>query len=68
MKGVMRFGKKGKLSPKFLGHYKILKRICRVDYMFEFLADFAALHPIFHISIMRKCVGHSAFRECGRKR
>ena len=32
MKGVMRFGKKEKLSPTYVGSYKILKRICKVAY------------------------------------
>ena len=35
MKGVVRFGKKGKLSPKYVGPYKILKRIGKVAYELE---------------------------------
>ena len=35
MKGVMRFGKKGKLSPRYVGPYKILKRIGTVPYELE---------------------------------
>ena len=49
MKGVMRFGKKGKLSPRYVGPYKILKRVSKVAYELELTAELAAVHPIFHI-------------------
>ncbi|WMV09190.1 hypothetical protein MTR67_002575 [Solanum verrucosum] len=54
MKGVMRFGKKGKLS---IGSYRIFKRICNVPYEFELPPELVALHPIFHISMLKKCMG-----------
>ena len=57
IKGVMRFGKKGKLNPRYVGSYKILKRIGKVAYELEFPSRLAALHPVFHISLLKKCVG-----------
>ncbi|WMV37997.1 hypothetical protein MTR67_031382 [Solanum verrucosum] len=57
MKGVMRFGKKGKLSPRYVGLYKILKRVGKVAYELEVPTELAAVHPIFHISLLKKCVG-----------
>ncbi|WMV58980.1 hypothetical protein MTR67_052365 [Solanum verrucosum] len=57
MKGVMRFGKKGKLSPKYVGPYRILKRIGKVAYKLELPADLAAVHLVFYISLLKKCVG-----------
>ncbi|WMV41976.1 hypothetical protein MTR67_035361 [Solanum verrucosum] len=56
MKGVMRFGKKGKLSPIYVGPYRILKRIGKVAYELELPADLAAVHSVFHISLLKKCV------------
>ncbi|WMV18639.1 hypothetical protein MTR67_012024 [Solanum verrucosum] len=60
MKGVMRFGKKGKLSPRYVGPYRILKSIGKVAYELELLADLATVHPVFQISLLKKCVGDPA--------
>ena len=60
MKGVMIFGKKRKLSPRYVSPYKILKRIGKVAYELELLAELAAVHPVFHISLLKKCVGDLA--------
>ncbi|WMV14253.1 hypothetical protein MTR67_007638 [Solanum verrucosum] len=57
MKGVMRFGKKGKLSPRYIGPYQIAKRIGKVAYELELPQELAAVHPIFHISMLKKCMG-----------
>ncbi|WMV32195.1 hypothetical protein MTR67_025580 [Solanum verrucosum] len=57
MKGVMRFGKKGKLSPRYIGPYRIVKRIDNVAYELELPQELAAVHPVFHISMLKKCIG-----------
>ncbi|WMV46516.1 hypothetical protein MTR67_039901 [Solanum verrucosum] len=49
MNGVMRFGKKEKLSPRYVSPYKILKRVGKVTYELELPAKLAVVHPIFHI-------------------
>ncbi|WMV07354.1 hypothetical protein MTR67_000739 [Solanum verrucosum] len=56
MKGVMRFGKKGKLSPRYIGPYHIAKRIGNVAYELELPHELAAVHPVFHISMLKKCI------------
>ena len=60
MKRVMRFRKKGKLSPRYVGPYKIMKRIGKVAYELELLAKLAAVHPVFHISLLKKFLGDPA--------
>ena len=55
MKGVIRFGKKGKPSPRYVDPYKILKRVVKVAYELESPPGLAAVHPVFHISLLKKC-------------
>ncbi|WMV44889.1 hypothetical protein MTR67_038274 [Solanum verrucosum] len=58
MKGVMRFGKKGKLSLRYTGPYQISKRISKVAYELELPQELAVVHPVFHISMLKKCMGN----------
>ena len=57
MKGVMRFGKKGKFIPRYVSPYKILKWIGKVAFELELPPKLAAVHSVFHISLLNKCVG-----------
>ncbi|WMV38408.1 hypothetical protein MTR67_031793 [Solanum verrucosum] len=57
MKGVMRFGKKEKLSPQYIGPYKISNRIGSVAYELDLPHELVAVHPVFNISMLRKCIG-----------
>ena len=52
--------RKGKLSPRYVGPYKILKRVGKVAYELEFPAELQGMHPVFHISLLMKCVGDPA--------
>ena len=54
MKGVMRFGKKGKLSPKYVRLFEILERIGKVAYRLALPPNFPNVHPVFHVSMLRK--------------
>ncbi|KAA0040547.1 pol protein [Cucumis melo var. makuwa] len=56
MKGVLRFVKKGKRSPRFVGPFEILERIGPVAYRLALPPSFAAVHDVFHISMLRKYV------------
>ncbi|WMV34305.1 hypothetical protein MTR67_027690 [Solanum verrucosum] len=57
MKGVMRFGKKGKLSPRYIRPYRIAKRTGSVAYELELPQELATVHPVFHVSMLKKCMG-----------
>ncbi|XP_070050955.1 uncharacterized protein, partial [Nicotiana tomentosiformis] len=57
MKGIMRFGKKGKLSPRFIGPFEILRRVREVAYELALPPSLAGVHPVFHVSMLRKYRG-----------
>jgi hypothetical protein len=47
---------KGKLAPRFVGPYHICKRIGKLDYKLELPEGLAGVHPVFHVSQLRKCL------------
>lgn len=49
----MCFGKKGKPSPRYIGPYKIVKKIGNVAYELELAVEMSMVHPIFHVSMLR---------------
>ncbi|XP_070023213.1 uncharacterized protein [Nicotiana sylvestris] len=57
MKGIMRFGKKGKLSPRYVRPSKIIQRIGQVAYKLEMPPEVSLVHPVFHVSMLKKVVG-----------
>ncbi|XP_069148193.1 uncharacterized protein [Solanum lycopersicum] len=62
MKGVVRLGKKGKLSPRYVGPYEILQRVCKVTYELQLPSELASVHLLFHVSMLKKCIGdHESF-------
>ncbi|XP_062112536.1 uncharacterized protein LOC133823706 [Humulus lupulus] len=54
MKGVIRFGKNGKLSPRFIGPFEILDKVGKVAYHLALPLALAETHNVFHISMLRK--------------
>lgn len=56
MKGVIRFGKKGKLQPRYVGPFEILERIGEVAYRLALPPDIAGVHDVFHVSMLRKYI------------
>ncbi|KAL5537439.1 hypothetical protein UlMin_045822 [Ulmus minor] len=56
MKGVMRFGKKGKLSPRYIGPFEILERIGKVAYRLALPPELSPVHNVFHVSMLRRYV------------
>ncbi|XP_075077437.1 uncharacterized protein LOC107815846 [Nicotiana tabacum] len=60
MKGVMRFGKRDKLSPMFIGLYEILDRVGAVAYRLVLPLELSFIHPVFYVSILRKYISDSS--------
>ena len=55
-KGVIRFGKKRKLSPCFMGPFEVLERVGAVAYRLALPPRLAEVHNVFHVSMLRKYV------------
>ena len=53
-RGVVRFGKHEKLSPRFIGPFEILERIGTVAYRLALPPSMSGVHEVFHISMLRK--------------
>ncbi|KAL5546069.1 hypothetical protein UlMin_005756 [Ulmus minor] len=56
MKGVMRFGKKSKLSPRYIGPFEILEKIGKVGYKLALPSELSTVHNVFHVSMLRKYI------------
>ncbi|CAN6679304.1 unnamed protein product [Malus baccata var. baccata] len=55
-KGILWFGKKGKLSPRYIGPYIITKRVSEVTYRLELPPELSRVHDVFHVSMLRHYV------------
>ena len=51
---VVRFGNRGKLSPRFIGPFEILERIDTVAYRLALPPSMSGVHEVFHVSMLRK--------------
>src|SRR5262249_51981933 len=56
IKGVVRFGKRGKLNPRYIGPFEILERVGNVSYRLALHPHLSYVHPVFHISMLRKYI------------
>nr|GEU31357.1 putative reverse transcriptase domain-containing protein [Tanacetum cinerariifolium] len=54
-KGVVRFGKWGKLNPRYIGPFKVLDKVRTVSYKLEILQELSRVHNTFHVSNLKKC-------------
>ena len=55
-KGVVRFGKRGKLNPRYIGPFEIVERIGPMAYRLDLLEEFSRVYNVFHISMLRKYI------------
>ena len=53
-RGVIRFGKRGKLSPRFIGPFEILERVGTVAYRLALSPSMSGVHEVFHVSMLWK--------------
>ena len=53
-KGVVHFGTRGKLSPRYIGSYMITVRVGALVYRLQLLASMGGVHPVFPVSILIK--------------
>nr|GFB66971.1 putative reverse transcriptase domain-containing protein [Tanacetum cinerariifolium] len=54
-KGVVRFGKRGKLNPRYVGPFKVIERVRSVTYKLELPEELSRVYNTFHVSNMKKC-------------
>ena len=63
---MMRFGKNGKLSPRFIGPYEVIEKVGPVAYRFALPPDLEKIHNVFHVSLVwryRSDPSHVVFSE-----
>ncbi|KAD6118891.1 hypothetical protein E3N88_10162 [Mikania micrantha] len=54
--GVVRFGKKGKLAPRYVGPFKVLERFGKVAYRLELPKELSNVNPTFHVLNLKTCL------------
>nr|GFA94633.1 putative reverse transcriptase domain-containing protein [Tanacetum cinerariifolium] len=54
-KGVVHFGKRGKLNPRYVGPFKVIERVGSVAYKLELPEELSRVHNTFHVSNLKKC-------------
>ncbi|GJU52574.1 hypothetical protein Tco_1226288, partial [Tanacetum coccineum] len=62
LKGVIHFGKKGKLAPRYVGPLEILKRIGLIAYRLRLPEELNSMHDTFHVSNLKKCLADASLR------
>ncbi|GJZ63308.1 putative reverse transcriptase domain-containing protein [Tanacetum coccineum] len=60
-KGVVRFGKHGKLNPRYVGLFKVLEKVRSIAYKLELPEELSRVHNMFHVSNLKKCYADELF-------
>ena len=53
-RGVVRFGKQGKLSPRYIGPFEVLEKVGTISYRLALSPSLSSVYTIFHVSMLRK--------------
>ncbi|GJS61794.1 putative reverse transcriptase domain-containing protein [Tanacetum coccineum] len=61
-KGVVRFGKKGKLAPRFVGPFEIIEKVSHVAYLLDLPEELNGVHDTFHVSNFKKCLADTTLQ------
>jgi hypothetical protein len=61
-KGTIRFGKRGKRSPRYIGPFTITERIGPVAYRLELPEEIDGIYNVFHVSALKKCVADESLK------
>ncbi|GKE56196.1 putative reverse transcriptase domain-containing protein [Tanacetum coccineum] len=61
-KGVVCFGKKGKLAPRFIGPFEIIKKVGHVAYRLDLPEELNGVHDTFHVSNLKKCLANPTLK------
>ena len=56
LKGVLRFGRRGKLRPRYIGPYEIIAKVGSVAYKLKLPPELSRIHDTFHVSMLRKYI------------
>ena len=54
---MIRFGRRGKLGPRYIGPFPVEERIGEIVYRLELPASLVGVHPVFHVSQLQRCIG-----------
>ena len=58
----MRFGRQGKLSPRYIGPFEVLRHVSEVAYELALPSSLSAVHPVFHVSMLRMYIPDGSHR------
>jgi hypothetical protein len=56
MKGIVRFGKRGKLNPRYIGPFEIIEKVGPVAYRLALTSELSNVHDVFHVSMLRRYI------------